>query len=410
MLVMFVFHCLFCDISDYATYRFYYLCCFLFFTAQTSNLKSPIAAQGEPLIHYPHQPYGTSLGSSYPSEFSSSSMESRDGVHSGPSMVVAPGITRPQGSLTSEPNAIEQLESDKQSLQKQLALAMKQVQFEQDQAVQVQLLEEQLKKKIMEVEQLRKTANYLSGAVGRPPSYEMNRNPHGIAVVFVNEKFDKDPCVPDLELSIRTGADKDRTLLAETFTTLSYDVRVFKNLTAEKMYTEIERAMQESDNSDSFVCCVSTHGNATGVYGSDSTILKWDEIQALATQSEPLRGKPKLFFFQSCRRPHAVKADGSHSSHGHEDADIYKVYACTPNSDAFITPEYGSWLASSMKRCFTNPQLIHTYSLEVLTRYVCSEVSEQVGVLVENGQKLEVQQCVHSETTLKKSVYFFPEI
>ena len=336
-------------------------------------------------------------------------MESRDGVRSGPSMVVAPGITRPQGSLPSEPNMIDQLESDKQNLQKQLALAMKQVQVEQDQAIQVQLLEEQLKKKITEVEQLRKTAHHLSGAVGRPPSYEMNRNPHGIAVVFVNKKFDKNLCDPDLELSVRMGADKDRALLAETFRALSYEVRIFKNLTAEKMYTEIERAMQESDNSDSFVCCVSTHGNATGVFGSDSVILKWDEIQALATQSVPLRGKPKLFFFQSCRRPPIVKADGSHSSHGDEDADIYKVYACTPNSEAFSSPEYGSWLALSMKRYFTNPQLMHTYSLDVLTRYVCTEVSEQVGVLVENGQELEVQQCVHSETTLKKSVYFFPE-
>ena len=36
-----------------------------------------------------------------------------------------------------------------------------------------------------------------------------------------------------------------------------------------------------------------------------------------------------------------------------------------------------------------------------------SAVNEQVGVLVENGQELEVQQCVHSEDHPEEKCIFF---
>lgn len=376
-------------------------------TDTKANVKSPIPVEGEPLTSYPH-----SLPSSgYPSRTSfSSSMESRDGPNHDESVVLIPSPeVSTFGALSSQSWRIKKLEQDQLELQRQLATAMKQVQIEQDQSAKVRGLEEQLKQKIVEVEQLRMTANMLGQATPRPPSYVMDKSPHGVAVVIVNEKFDCNPCEPDLGLPKREGAQKDRELFHDTFIVLGYEVRLFMSITAEKMHTVIEEAMAGSENADSFVCCVSTHGNANGLYGSDSVLLKWSEIHALAMNAKHLRGKPKLFFFQSCRRSNNVTADGMGSSRSQEDEDILKVFACTPNKEAFISPEYGSWLATSIKRHFTNPGLMHTSSLNILLNYVSSEVNNQVGMLIEGNQPIEVQQCVHRESSLKKDVYFFQE-
>ncbi len=312
-------------------------------------------------------------------------------------------------SASVDADKIAQLEEGKKRLNDEIALLKKQSQAgtvpeQQGRTEREQQLEEILRTVTTELEQARRTINS-TPTEQRPSSYDMKASPHGIALVMVNQKFDRNPLDSDHALDERHGAPNDRILLKTTFKALNYVVKDNLNLTSEEMRTQIEEALKESEseNADSFVCCVSTHGNADGLFGSDSVLLRWEEIHVLATQY--LHGKPKMFFFQSCRKPHIVKADGHNSSQVHEDADIYKVYACTPNKEAYIASS-GSWLASSLKKHFTDPQLMYTQNLQVLITYVADEVDGTVGTL-SNGQ--EVQQCIHTDSTLRKSVYFFPQ-
>ena len=322
-------------------------------------------------------------------------------------MVVSPSLGPSTPAQLPEDPRVTELEEDRKKLQEELAIAMNITKVQHDRKV--QQLESQLQQKIKEVEELRQQTSQLA-LTPRPPSYLMDKNPHGVALVIVNGKYDKNPLDPELDLPDRQGARHDQRLFSESFTTLNYIVESRTNLTSVEMLGLIaEITGQKHSNHDSFVLCVSTHGVADGLYGSDSVLVSWQEIDSLIKQSHTLRGKPKLCFFQSCRKPHKVNADGPNAPlPPHEDSDIFKVFASTPNKEAYISPQYGSWLASSLHRHFTSPQLMYTHNLETLMNYVCEEVQLQVGELMEGENKVYVQQCVQREKTLTKAVYFFP--
>ncbi len=358
------------------------------------SLSSPIPAEGA-VPSYPRQPsLETRSLNTYPSSCSTSSMESRDGIHDGSSLMISPTGAYPVP-----------MEIDENPLSK--SLAKKQSQSEHYQSRKQS--EKDFRDLKAELEETRKREQALrKKPVVRRPSYDMNANPHGTALVIVNQRFDKNRHEPELNLITRDGAKYDRTQLKITFEALKYVVKDCPNLTAQEMQNKIERSLQESEteNADSFVCCVSTHGTADGLYGSDGILLKWEEIHALAIKY--LRGKPKIFFFQSCRKPLTVKADGPNSLEEHEDSDIYKVYACTPNHEAYLS-ESGSWLATSLCRHFTDPQKMYTEDLLTIMNFVAAEVNEMVGIFLDKkGQKQHVRQCVYREDTLSKCVYFFP--
>lgn len=386
-------------------------------TDTTSRLAHPIPVEDNSAVPYQHNPpsHLSTLGNPSSGPTTNSSMESRDGIRQpyvysvGDRMVIPPGMLPSTASHSPTDPKITELEEDKQKLQEQLAVAVKQARVEHDKRVQE--LEQQLRQKNKEVEELRQQANRLNevAQASRSLAYTMDKSPHGVAIVIVNEKFDKSHYDAKLDLTHREGAQHDRQLFRDTFTALNYKVETFANLTAVKLLELLDRvANEDHSNHDSFVLCLSTHGVADGVYGSDSLLVKWQEIDTLIKQSPTLKGKPKLLFLQSCRSPLVVKADGPNSPTAQEDADVFKVFASTPNQAAYISPYYGSWLAMSMKRHFTDPQLMYTHNLDTLMNFVSDEVATQVGTLVEGGSTTEVQQCVHREKTLTKAVYFFP--
>lgn len=88
---------------------------------------------------------------------------------------------------------------------------------------------------------------------------------------------------------------------------------------------------------DCFVCCVLTHGNEQGMYGSDDKILTIGDILSpfSGDRCPALAGKPKVFFIQACR--------------GSEMQDKVKVQADDGNSspDRIIyVPIYADFLIS----------------------------------------------------------------
>lgn len=131
----------------------------------------------------------------------------------------------------------------------------------------------------------------------------MTEIPHGLALMIVNGKFDGN--LSSNMLKPRKGAD----CFSQTFAFLQYKVLVYHNLSASDMGSQILK-MSKIDHSqyDSFVCCVSSHGNNNGIYGSDGLTLHRKAFIDPIKMCISLQGKPKLFFFQACCVP-TVSAD-----------------------------------------------------------------------------------------------------
>ena len=328
---------------------------------------------------------------------------SRLHVFVGSNMVVASSLGL--STLTHLPKNPKVIELENEVTRQVAAINQMKLQYDHK----VQQLETQLQLKMKEVEELQQLTKR-KASMEHPPSYPMDKNPHGVALVIVNGKYDKNPLNPELDLSDWQGAQHDQRLFRESFTTLNYIVESHTNLTSVEMLSLIAKAGgQDHSNHDSFVLCLSTHSVTEGLYGSDSVLVPWQKFYSLIKQSPTLQGKPKLCFFQSGPKPlKASSAQPSSLLPPHKDSDIFEVFASTPNNESYTSPQYGSWLASAMHRHFTNPQLMYTHNLEMLMNYVCEEVQLQVELMVKGDSTAYVQQCVEIENTLTKAVYFFP--
>jgi len=241
--------------------------------------------------------------------------------------------------------------------------------------------------------------------------YEMNKFPHGIAVIINNHEFystspDTDP------LSDRPGSNADEEHLRSTWEYLGYDVCVFRNLTAVNITEQLEQiAQQNHRNYDSFVCCILTHGYSTGIYGADGKPV---EIGDIANPFKPancptLVGKPKLFFIQACRggkedSGFALEKDGKlenaeelfcHSLPN--EADFLYGYATPPGNVSWRSQRYGTWYISHLCNVLTNYYL-HRDLLSMLTivNYRVSEAYTNRGC----------KQCPAPVTLLRKQVWF----
>ena len=133
--------------------------------------------------------------------------------------------------------------------------------------------------------------------------YQMDKSPHGIAVIINNYKFHSiNPT--EKPMSNRRGSLVDENSLYVIWTHLGYNVHVLKNCTASNLLDELKKVVLQSHNAyDSFVCCILSHGYCNGVYGADGQQVKMKDIINLfeGRNSPTLFGKPKMFFIQACR-------------------------------------------------------------------------------------------------------------
>ena len=319
--------------------------------------------------------------------------------------------------------AVEESEKKESELDKQVGVIKEERSHTLDNE-RVRTLETQLRIKIDEVNSQRRETEKLRLALlsrGDAPAYPMTCEPHGLAVIFVNGKFDKNPLDKKLELNNRAGAQKDDELFETTFRHLGYTPQVHRNCTSVVM-CDIMKEVSSLDHSgyDSLVVCVSSHGNERAIYGSDSVEVSREEFYNSVKSCKTLNGKPKLFFIQACRlRLDSVTADSpDHNQTGvappiatplHPDADMLIANAASATSTAYITPERGSWFAESLKNILTHPQLRYSRPLVQLLQQVNSEVCQKVGVvkLKDGSQSDHVYQCVEVTATLRKAVKFF---
>ncbi len=127
--------------------------------------------------------------------------------------------------------------------------------------------------------------------------YPMDESPHGLALIINNEHFKKH--------CRREGTGVDEKNLIITFRHLGYNVEVHRDLTTrqiQELFKEI-KCRPDLSASDSFVCCILTHGESGRVIGADSrSVLIETLTESLCASSCPfLKGKPKIFFVQACR-------------------------------------------------------------------------------------------------------------
>lgn len=244
--------------------------------------------------------------------------------------------------------------------------------------------------------------------------YEMNRWPHGTALIINNEKF---------EGAERDGTGKDERNLIMLFRYLGYIVDVHRDCTADKI-REVVKELQSRHHSkfDSFICCILSHGGKEGhIYGVDGVMVSLDDITRSfnGEQCAGLIGKPKLFFLQACRgdkTDKGVRIDGDEEEELHvmtdegpriatdsdytipSAADFCFSYATPDYHSALRDPDNGSWYISELCRCLAKHGRCHSL-VNILTK-----VNGNVAYY-ECGQGLK--QSPELTTRLRKDVLFF---
>ena len=282
-------------------------------------------------------------------------------------------------------------------------------------------LVEQLRMKNSEVNGLREQVNGLDQQLQSGDETEMYPTnsvaPHGKAIVIVNDEFFPNPSEPSLRLDKRCGAGSDLFLFKQTLEFLGYIVEAHPNLKSHEMYQVIsEAAGRDHAPYDSFVCCVSTHGDDEVMYGVDSVGVKRCEVLQIVKQSESLRGKPKMFFIQACRT-RSSEATTRHSWTNYQpnapeqDADVFVANATTANYASYRDRSQGSWFVTALHHVLTarGLQLTLTALMHEVNREVCTS---QGMFLEENEGREEFQearQCAEITSSFRYSLRFkFP--
>ena len=105
--------------------------------------------------------------------------------------------------------------------------------------------------------------------------------------------------------SSRRGAHVDEVRLTVLFDEMHFLVRVFNNLTQHEMEEEFMAvAKRDHSNYNMFVGVVMTHGgHRDELQGSDGRMTNVKRVteEFIPRRCRSLAGKPKIFFFQSCR-------------------------------------------------------------------------------------------------------------
>ena len=99
-----------------------------------------------------------------------------------------------------------------------------------------------------------------------------------------------------------------KNTICEKHSDFGYKVEVYRDYTAKEIRQTFENIVTvrsaEFANHDSFVCCIISHGGVgKKIFTSDSvTVDLNDDIASKLMDCETLKGKPKMFFIQTCRR------------------------------------------------------------------------------------------------------------
>lgn len=235
--------------------------------------------------------------------------------------------------------------------------------------------------------------------------YAMDRQPHGICLIFNNYEFhhpeDMDKANPP-----RGGAHIDQYNLIQTFKWLRYEVVVCENLTAQQMQDAMwDMATRDHKGHDSFVCCILTHGETNVVHGADSKEVRLLDFTGTMKLCPTLREKPKMFFVQACRGDSEhlgldIQRDSGPTVTATipQEADFFFGYATPTGNAAYRSKRHGSWYISELCKVFA--QHGYTHNLSSMMKKVNNQVAK---AYTKEGYK----QCPEFVDRLRKEVHFF---
>ena len=237
----------------------------------------------------------------------------------------------------------------------------------------------------------------------------------GCAIIFSIKYYQN----PQLN---RAGADLDLALFQDTFSHLGYEVLVYKNnqCTASGITTVLRDIVRQfGSHHDSFVCCVSAHGNYDSItqeefivpYDYNTTtenpkvLIRDLRNQLAGTTCPALATKPKMFFIQACRGnnipPAVIAPIQSDSIAVHEDSDFFFSYSTRMNDSSCRDTVKGSWYCQ---------ELAHVLKSDTSRYYdVSTLVSEVHRRVTDNYAYHSFRQCPELTHTLRKRFFFYKQ-
>lgn len=185
--------------------------------------------------------------------------------------------------------------------------------------------------------------------------YKMDHPKRGLAVIFNHENFDIK------SLKSRSGTKVDRDNLKESLSRLSFDVKVYNDLTYGEIRKIVDEAVQtDHSQSDCLVMAVLSHGEQGVLYAKDVPYKPEDLWTSFTANLCPtLAGKPKVFFIQACQGDQLdggitlsrTQVDGNPISYKiPTQADFLIAYSTVPGYYSWRNTTYGSWFMQAL--CF----------------------------------------------------------
>lgn len=141
-----------------------------------------------------------------------------------------------------------------------------------------------------------------SKAVHGPEVYRMENTPRGICIIINNEEVMR-------HCRKIEAFNKDAEKMKSLFTKLNFDVTEKRNLTAGGILLELVNTCDSEDLecADCLVIIIISCGTKDVIYGTDGEELCLDsDVYPLFNEVNcpEFRGKPKLFFVQTCQNEH----------------------------------------------------------------------------------------------------------
>ena len=200
--------------------------------------------------------------------------------------------------------------------------------------------------------------------------------------------------------SFRKGSEVDLASLECLFKELRFISQVHSNLSQHEMELVFQEAAKEDhSNYDMFFSVVMTHGaQPDKLQGSDGRMTSVEHLMAefFSSNSPTLRGKPKVFIFQSCRGGETPMTAQPADANGPdacfdstlirtsfpEEADFLLAFSTPPGYVAYRNEKHGSIFIQKLVKVIR--EFHHTtHLLDMLT-----EVNRQVANAKGNSKQM----------------------
>ena len=273
---------------------------------------------------------------------------------------------------------------------------------------------------------------FADGLGNQHEKYKMNSNPHGIALVISNTRFNEQS-----RLLPRESALVDEDKIKTIFETLKYTVILLRDLTAAQMvkafhlvvgkmtFDSFSQSVQEvwrrrgyngatiGEDNDSFVCCLMSHGGRGVLYGIDRSCfgIELDYFSSLLGPQacRNLEGKPKMAFILCCQDGDGPDQPNREKVIVTDRHDFCLSYASVCNEKSYRS-EYqdptehrekgGSWYIHALHEAIITR---HVRSIPLLTTVINRLVTEKEEVGKDNTV---LKQCPVFQSTLRYDVDF----